>query len=77
MYEPELRGICGFADRVIVRTSDGFAFGRFEGNTRPESESFEIHVIDMMTDEVTDVSYFHKEDIYQNTEENVELFRQS
>lgn len=74
MYRPEV-SVTGFGDSVIVLTEDGFAFGRYTGNSREHSESYEVRVEDMMTGEKHD-EWFHKEDIYQNTEENLERVRQ-
>jgi hypothetical protein len=75
MYEPELRGICEWDDTVLITTPNGFDIGKYKGNARPESESFEIHVIDVMTDGIKDVSFFHKEDLYENTKENAERLK--
>lgn len=75
MYQPELQGVTKRPDSVIVRTSEGIALGRFHGNSRPESESFEISVLDPMTGKTDYTSFFHKEDIWKHTLENWERLR--
>lgn len=77
MYEPET-SITGFGDSVLVLDSTsrvGYRVGRYTGNARPESESFEIKVLDFYTDEVDHTSFYHKEDLYENTEENAERLK--
>jgi len=77
MYEPETSTL-GFGDSVLVYDPDsrvGYRVGRYTGNARPESESYEIKVLDFYTDEVAEVSYFHKEDLYENTEDNAERLK--
>lgn len=77
MYEPEL-SITGLGDTVLVIDSDsakGFIVGRYTGNSRPESESYEISIIDPYTDETVRTSFYHKEDLYENTKENENILR--
>jgi hypothetical protein len=74
MFKPET-SITGFGDSVIVLTDDrnGLAFGTYTGNC--EAESYEIRVEDVMSGEMT-TAYFHKEDIFENTQENLERVRE-
>jgi len=72
MFRPET-SITGFGDSVLIYDPDsrvGYAVGRYTGNARPESESYEIAVEDFYTGE-TETAFYHKEDLYENTEENV------
>jgi hypothetical protein len=76
MFKPET-SITGFGDRVLIydpNNSVGFRVGKYTGNSRPESESYEIAVEDFYTGEV-EMSFYHKEDLYENTEENVERLK--
>jgi len=76
MYKPE-KSISRVGDRVIVLTDNdrGFAFGTYTGNSRPESESYEISTIDALTGDTVDTSFYHKEDIFKSTKENLERVR--
>jgi len=76
MYVPQT-SLTGFGDSVIVLTDNycGYALGRFTGNARDSSESYEIRVENILTGE-KHTAWFHKEDIYQNTEENLEKVKE-
>lgn len=73
MYEPETT-FTGFGDAVIVLTDNdsGYAFGRYTGNSR--SETYQIKIENTITGEKHD-EWVHKEDIYQNSKENLETVR--
>jgi len=73
MYEPETK-ISGFGESVIVLTDNdfGYAFGRYTGYSR--GETYQIKVENIMTGNKHD-EWIHKEDIYQNTETNLETVR--
>lgn len=76
MFRPET-SITGFGDSVLIYAPDsrvGYKVGRYTGNARPESESFEIRVEDIMTGE-KHTAFFHKEDLYENTEDNAERLK--
>ena len=76
MYVPET-SLMGFGDSVLIYDPDsrvGYRVGRYTGNARPESESYEIAVEDFYTGE-TETSFFHKEDLYENTEDNAERLK--
>jgi hypothetical protein len=75
MYVPQT-SLTGFGDSVIVLTNShrGFAIGRFTGNARDSIKSYEIRVEDFLTGE-KQTAYFHKEDIFENTQENLERVR--
>jgi len=74
MYEPTT-SISEFGDSVIVLMDNarGYAFGRYTGYNR--GESYQIKVEDLLTGNKSD-QWIHKEDIYQNTEENLERVRE-
>ncbi len=73
MHEPETT-ISGFGESVIVLTDNdfGYAFGRYTGYSR--GETYQIKVENIITGNKHD-EWIHKEDIYQNTEENLETVR--
>jgi hypothetical protein len=73
MYEPESK-VSGFGESVIVLTNNdfGYTFGRYTGYTK--GETYQIRVEDIMTGNKHD-EWIHKEDIYQNTEENLGQIR--
>jgi hypothetical protein len=75
MYVPQT-SLNGFGDSVIVLTDNrrGYAFGRFTGNARDSSELYEIRVEDLLTGE-KHTDWFHKEDIFENTQENLERLK--
>jgi hypothetical protein len=74
MFKPETT-FTGFGNFVIVLTEDGYAFGQYTGNSRESSESYEIRVEETMTgNEYTE--YFHYEDIFKSSEENLERVRE-
>lgn len=78
MYEPET-SISGFGDSVLV-VSDSerwpYRVGRYTGNARPDSESYEIKVFDFRSPpDVVFTRYYHKEDIYENTKDNAERLK--
>lgn len=76
MFVPQT-SLTGFGDSVIVLTDDfaGYAIGRFTGNARDMSELYEIRVEDALTGE-THTEWFHKEDIFENNQENLERVRE-
>lgn len=76
MFEPET-STTGFGDSVLVYDSDsrvGYRVGRYTGNARPKSESFEIAVEGFYTGEI-ETAFYHKEDLYENTEDNAERLK--
>jgi hypothetical protein len=69
MYEPETN-ILGHGDSVITIIKDGWTVGKYTGNSR-ENNTFEIDVVvDMGTGE-KETMWLHKEDLYENTEQNL------
>jgi hypothetical protein len=76
MYVPQT-SLTGFGDSVIVLTDNyrGFAIGRFTGNARDSMETYEIRVEDFLTGE-KHTEWFHKEDIFENTQENLERVKE-
>lgn len=79
MYEPTTT-LSGFGDSVIVPYPDsptGYSVGRYTGESRPESESYEIKVLDPYTGEVDRTAFFHKEDIWKNTKANAERLKEN
>lgn len=75
MHEPTISALTGWGPSVLVAGDDGVAIGRYTGESRPESESYEVKVIDPMTGDEDYTSFFHKEDIWKNTEENWERLK--
>jgi len=76
MFVPQT-SLTGFGDSVIVLTDNhlGYALGRFTGNARDMSELYEIRVEDALTGE-THTEWFHKEDIFKNTSDNMQRVRE-
>lgn len=72
MYTPE-NGI--IRETVIMLTAEGPALGKFTGNSRERSESFEIEPLDHWKDQGLDTSFFHKEDLWENTSANWESLK--
>jgi hypothetical protein len=74
MYVPET-SMTGIGERVIVLTDNefGYAFGQYTGHSR--GETYQIRVENIMSGDKHD-EWIHKEDIYQNTEDNLERVRE-
>jgi len=77
MYIPET-SITGFGDSVLVVSTDErypYRVGRYTGNKDEDSESYEIAVHSMWQEGTDFTAYYHKEDIYENTEANAERLK--